>query len=89
MTKEEFIKLVSKIDQTGEDEFKAVYNSPEKIWRIIEIIRTDALTKEIINEVFPDPNCQFCHGTGYHSYGGSFGGSVMTTTCVCVKYKKS
>lgn len=34
MTKEEFIKLVSKIDQTGEDEFKAVYNSPELFWKV-------------------------------------------------------
>lgn len=32
MTKEEFIKLVSKIDTTFEDEFKSEYNSPELIW---------------------------------------------------------
>jgi hypothetical protein len=32
MNKKEFIKLVSKIDQTFEDEFKAAYNSPELIW---------------------------------------------------------
>lgn len=32
MTKEQFIKLVSKVEQTQEDEFKAEYNSPELIW---------------------------------------------------------
>lgn len=32
MTKEKFIELVSKIHQTGEDEFKANFNSPELMW---------------------------------------------------------
>jgi hypothetical protein len=32
MTKEEFISEVSKINSTGEDEFRAAYNSPEKLW---------------------------------------------------------
>jgi hypothetical protein len=32
MKKKEFINLVSKIDQTFEDEFKGEYNSPELIW---------------------------------------------------------
>lgn len=35
MTKEEFIKLVSKIEWTEEDEFKAEYNSPELIWKLV------------------------------------------------------
>ncbi len=33
MTKEEFIKKFSKIEDTFEDEFKAEYNSPELIWQ--------------------------------------------------------
>jgi len=33
MKKKEFIALVSKIDQTFEDEFKAKYNSPELMWK--------------------------------------------------------
>ena len=33
MKREEFIKLVSKIDQTFKDEFKAKYNSPELMWK--------------------------------------------------------
>ena len=38
MTKEEFISIVSKINSTGEDEFKALYNSPEKLWdRVIAL----------------------------------------------------
>jgi hypothetical protein len=32
MTKEYFIKKVSKIEQTLEDEFKAEFNSPELLW---------------------------------------------------------
>ena len=35
MNKDLFIKMVSKIDQTCEDEFKAEYNSPELIWKKI------------------------------------------------------
>lgn len=36
LTKEEFIKTVSKIDTTGEDEFKAKYNSPELLWKYLK-----------------------------------------------------
>jgi len=36
MLKEDFIKKVSKIDKTFEDEFKAKYNSPELIWRYLK-----------------------------------------------------
>lgn len=36
MTKKQFIKKVSKIDQTFEDEFKAEYNSPELIWKVLK-----------------------------------------------------
>lgn len=36
LEKEVFIKLVSKIDQTFEDEFKAEYNSPELIWEFLK-----------------------------------------------------
>lgn len=35
MTKQDFIDKVSKIHETGEDEFRAEYNSPELIWRIL------------------------------------------------------
>lgn len=35
MTKEEFIKRVSKINSTGEDEFRAMYNSPEKLYDMV------------------------------------------------------
>lgn len=35
MNKDLFISMVSKIDQTFEDEFKAEYNSPELIWEKI------------------------------------------------------
>lgn len=27
--------------------------------------------------------CPICHGTGYYSYGGSFGGATMTQQCSC------
>ena len=33
MTKESFINLVSKINDTYEDEFRGEYNSPELIWK--------------------------------------------------------
>ena len=32
MTKSEFLNLVSKVNDTFEDEFKAEFNSPELIW---------------------------------------------------------
>lgn len=35
MTKEEFINRVSKINSTGEDEFRAMYNSPEKLYDMV------------------------------------------------------
>ena len=36
MTKEEFISKVSKVEKTREDEFKAEFNSPDKIWEAVE-----------------------------------------------------
>jgi len=39
MTKKEFLRTVSKIDDTGEDEFRAVYNSPEAIWPLFESLQ--------------------------------------------------
>lgn len=51
MTKEEFISLVSKIDNTFEDEFKADYNSPELIWcKVLEPIFKKSEIQEAINE---------------------------------------
>lgn len=35
MTKEEFIKEFSKIEDTFEDEFRGKYNSPELIWEAL------------------------------------------------------
>jgi|SRR5690606_6113073 len=38
--KDKFISKVSKINETGEDEFKAEFNSPELIWEAVkELIR--------------------------------------------------
>lgn len=28
-------------------------------------------------------DCELCHGTGFFTYGGSFGGSNMTRKCFC------
>ena len=39
MTKKEFLETVSKIDDTFEDEFRAVYNSPEAIWPLFEALQ--------------------------------------------------
>jgi len=39
MTKKEFLETVSKIDDTGEDEFRRVYNSPEAIWPLFEALQ--------------------------------------------------
>jgi len=36
MTKAEFIKKFSKIENTFEDEFRAEYNSPELIWEALK-----------------------------------------------------
>ena len=35
MNKEQWIKLVSKIEDTFEDEFRGEYNSPEVMWEKI------------------------------------------------------
>jgi hypothetical protein len=55
MTKDEFIKSVSKIDQTFEDEFKAEFNSPELIW-------------EFLTNYPPNPKCD--DGCIYHCTKG-------------------
>lgn len=36
ITKEQWLNLVSKVDQTFEDEFKAEYNSPELMFPLIQ-----------------------------------------------------
>ncbi len=36
ITKEQWLNLVSKVDQTFEDEFKAEYNSPELIFPVVQ-----------------------------------------------------
>lgn len=36
ISKDQFISKVSKINETFEDEFKAEYNSPELIWKVIK-----------------------------------------------------
>lgn len=36
ITKEQWLKLVSKVDQTFEDEFKAEFNSPELMFPIVQ-----------------------------------------------------
>lgn len=46
MTKDEFINLVSKVNETGEDEFKAEYNSPELIWE--NVISKIAKQKKVV-----------------------------------------
>ena len=39
MTKKEFLRTVSKIDDTFEDEFRRVYNSPGEIWPLFESLQ--------------------------------------------------
>jgi hypothetical protein len=36
ITKEQWLNLVSKVDQTFEDEFKAEYNSPELMFQVVQ-----------------------------------------------------
>jgi len=38
MDHDKWIATVSKIDETGQDEFRAEYNSPEMMWPLIETI---------------------------------------------------
>ena len=54
MTKEQWIKLVSKMDQTEEDEFKAIYNSPELIWD--KVISKIIIKKEDIISILEESN---------------------------------
>lgn len=61
MTKNEFINTVSKIDQTGEDEFKAEFNSPEKIWPFICSSNDNIIHKlNQIIDTHTDGNYLFC-----------------------------
>ena len=50
MTKQEFLSITSKIEQTFEDEFKAEYNSPEYLW-------DNLLSKHFSEETFKCPCC--------------------------------
>jgi len=53
MKKAEFIKIVSKIEDTFEDEFRAEFNSPELIW--------EALIKQLTIPVVGHPLfCETC-----------------------------
>lgn len=54
MTKEQWIKLVSKMDQTEEDEFKAIYNSPELMWD--KVISKIIIKKEDIISILEESN---------------------------------
>lgn len=38
ITKEQWLNLVSKVDQTFEDEFKAEYNSPELMYPVVHLL---------------------------------------------------
>lgn len=56
MTEHEWIDLVSKINQTGEDEFKSIYNSPMYMWdlvisRMCEIDKAIQAIDKIYNQV--------------------------------------
>ena len=54
MKKAEFIKIVSKIEDTFEDEFRAEFNSPELIW--------EALIKQLtIPDVVKSSYCEDGH----------------------------
>ena len=60
MTKKEFISLVSKIHETGIDEFKAEYNSPELLW------------EKVLKQAFAPPSCPVC-GMRWYSDCDQFG----------------
>ncbi len=66
MTKEEFIKKFSKIEDTFEDEFKAEYNSPELIWQELkDILNTN---KCIHCGVEIEMICDNCRCRGVEAY---------------------
>lgn len=51
MNKEQWIKLVSKIEDTFEDEFRGEYNSPELMWeKIISKLKLSKKDALIINQ---------------------------------------
>lgn len=49
MTKQNWINLVSKINQTEEDEFKAEYNSPELMWE--KVVSKIFIKPDVIRQV--------------------------------------
>jgi len=50
MNKTEFLEKVSKIDRTGEDEFRGMYNSPELIWE--QLIQPHIIAKQVTKRDF-------------------------------------
>jgi hypothetical protein len=51
MKKAEFIKIVSKIEDTFEDEFRAEFNSPELIWEaLIKQLTIPDVVKSLPND---------------------------------------
>ena len=52
MTKAEFIKKFSKIEETFEDEFRAEFNSPELIW---EALKEQLLIHSVVKSL---PKCK-------------------------------
>jgi len=58
MKKAEFIKIVSKIEDTFEDEFRAEFNSPELIWEAL----IKQLTIPVVVKSLPQDNlCIVCN----------------------------
>jgi len=66
MKKAEFIKIVSKIEDTFEDEFRAEFNSPELIWEaLIKQLILSSVSKCLHQDLFPvnrhgDSQCTDC-----------------------------
>lgn len=59
ITKEQWLKLVSKVDQTFEDEFKAEFNSPELMFPIVQRLlqQTQCTTLlELIEQMLKEEN---------------------------------
>lgn len=60
-----------------------------QIWKKV---KDEGLSKEEYKKLLIDNDviipkdfdvCEICHGKGYYSYGGSFGGGVITEKCSC------
>ena len=76
------IKELTLDDATAVKIMQLLKKHEPEIWSVLKDELKQALNMPVVSQQ-SEPVCPVCRGKGYYTYGGSFGGSVMTQRCSC------